>query len=168
MPKFNYTENEHVYQSIENKFITIHTHNDSEIELTRKDLIEMLEAMDSGPNYCSYCDEPLNDITFFLGSECEHKHKTPNKFEKTALLIHEDLTDRKGIKQAIYENEREHVNEWIRILNVESTPDILATEIIQTSCVIGSFYNEWESCDDDIQQEIKDTIATIIKQSLNR
>jgi hypothetical protein len=167
MPKFNYTESEYAYQNIENKLITIHTHNDAEIELTRKDLLEMLQTMDSGHSHCSYCDEPLNDITFFLGSECEHKHKTPDKFEKTALLIHENLTDRRGIKHAIYEEQKAHVNEWIRILYSESTSDILATEIVQASCLIGSFDNEWESCDDDIQQEIKDTIATIIKQNLN-
>ncbi len=166
MPKFNYTESEHVYQSIENKFITIHTHNDSEIELTRKDLIEMLEAMDSGLSYCSYCDEPLNDITFFLGSECEHKHKTPDKFEKTAILIHEDLTDRRGIKQAIHENERGHVSEWIKILQTELEHENMAREIIEKSNDIGSFSNEWDACDNDIQEEIIDTISNIIKNNL--
>lgn len=168
MTKFNYTENENVYQNIENDFIVVHTHNDSEIELTRKDLLEMLKTLDTGPSYCSYCDEPFNEITFFLGSECEHKHKSPNKFEKIALIIHEDLTDRRGIKHAIYEDQKAHVNEWVRILHSDSNPDILATEIIQASSLIGSFDNEWQSCDNDIQQEIKNSIATIIKQSLNR
>ena len=168
MTKFHQTDNEHSYETLENEFVNIHTHGDQEIVLTKKDLIEMLDFLESEKNHCQYCGESFNDIVLHAQSKCQDKHKKPDAFEKTAVYILENLTDRRGIKHAIYEDQKAHVNEWIRILHSDSNPDILATEIIQASSLIGSFDNEWQSCDDDIQQEIKNSIATIIKQSLNR
>ena len=79
MTKFHKTENEHTYQIIENEFISIHTDGEQNITLTKKDLVKMLECIQSKDN-CEYCGESFNDITLHIESKCQSKHKKPDIF----------------------------------------------------------------------------------------